>query len=123
MPIIIDTKKAFEEVVIYEQTYIIDFSDEKLLEYEQEAAKWEKISNDESANRSLADNINLVKEGLIVFFDEKIAEEIYKNSGNSSMVCTNIIMQIFKVFKERMAEFEDKKLQEYLEDEDTEISG
>ncbi|MBC2100636.1 hypothetical protein [Listeria booriae] len=123
MPIIIDTKKAFEEVVIYEQTYIIDFSDEKLLEYEKEAAKWEKISNDENANRSLADNINLVKEGLIVFFDEKIAEEIYKNSGNSSMVCTNIIMQIFKVFKERMAEFEDKKLQEYLEDEDTEISG
>ncbi|WP_430535963.1 hypothetical protein [Listeria rocourtiae] len=120
MAITIDTKKAFEEVIIYNETYTVDFSDEKLLEYEKEAAKWEGIAKNEQANRSLSENIKLVKEAFVVFFNEEIADEIYNNSGKSSMVCTNIAMQLFKVFKERMAEFEDKKLKEYLEEDDEE---
>ncbi|KGL44480.1 hypothetical protein EP56_07725 [Listeriaceae bacterium FSL A5-0209] len=119
----IETKTSFEEVEIYGKSYKVEFSDAKMEEYDKAHAKMEKWEKEKSTKdkKDFKKDIAIVKDMLEMFFGKEDADVIYNDSGQSSIVCSHIGMQLFKVFKDKMEDFEDKKLEEYLGiEEDTE---
>lgn len=112
----IETKTSFEEVEIYGKGYKVDFSDAKMEEYEKAQTKLEKWEKEKSSKdkKDFKSDAKIAKETLEMFFGKEDADVIYNESGKSSIVCTHISMQLFKVFKDKLEDFEDKKLEEYL---------
>ncbi|MBC1459075.1 hypothetical protein [Listeria newyorkensis] len=117
--IIIETKTSFEEVEIYGKDYKVDFSDAKMEDYDKARVKFDKEKNDAKAD-DFKRNAKVVKDCLEMFFGKEDADIIYNESRKSSFVCNHIVMQLFKVLKDKMKDFNDKKLEEYLGVEEVE---
>lgn len=115
MAIKIDIQKTSEEFTIGSQNYTVDFSDEKINEYNAlinvMAKKIESTKNvvaTDSGDKIFDATKNEMKEFSEALFGKGSFDEIYKECGKSSLVMANVMANVIDEAQKQMDIFKER---------------
>lgn len=119
-------KKSYEEIKINGEIYKVDFSDNKVLEYQKLFRSFyatslelneegKDINKTQDQEKEYFDkSLKLVKDTLEGLLGENTFDKIYEQSGKSLINIVDLVTFLADTIQEKMTSLKDEKLEKYV---------
>lgn len=117
--------QTFEEIEIAGDVYKLDFSDEKIQEFQRAFATFQaeikeldkldvSAMTDEEALAAMDKQKDAIRKLITILFGEGTFEQLYEKAGKSLFNMANLMSYIAEIFQEKAAEMKPDKRAQYV---------